>query len=125
MPRNYQNYKSLPFNPNLTKFAKKNRRAGNLPEIKLWNYLKKNQIHGNDFDRQKIIGNYIADFYCSKLQLIIEIDGINHDYEADKIRDDFMEKLGIKILRISARDILYDFEMSIEYIYDVVEKLSL
>ena len=124
MSRNYQNYKSFSYNPNLKNFAKKNRRAGNLPEVKLWNYLKNNQIHGKDFDRQKIIGNYIADFYCSKLQLIIEIDGINHEFQADKIRDEYMEKLGIKILRISARAILYDFEMTIEYIYDVVAKLK-
>jgi very-short-patch-repair endonuclease len=46
-----------------------------LSEVLLWNELKSKQVLGYDFDRQRPIDNYIVDFYCKDLQLVIEIDG--------------------------------------------------
>jgi hypothetical protein len=63
--RNTKNYVSLPYNPNLKERAKQLRQAGNLSEVLFWNQLKNKQFRGFDFDRQKIVGNYIVDFYCS------------------------------------------------------------
>ncbi|MBS3976881.1 MAG: DUF559 domain-containing protein [Syntrophomonadaceae bacterium] len=61
--RNTKAYLSLPYNPKLRNKAKELRKAGNLAEVLLWNQLKNRQFMGFDFDRQKIIGNYIVDFF--------------------------------------------------------------
>ena len=72
-----------------------------LSEVLLWNQIKQHKL-GINFDRQKAIGNYIVDFYCGKLNLIIEIDGNSHDSkeEYDKQRLEYLEKLNLKIIRI-------------------------
>lgn len=64
----------LPYNPKLKERAKLLRRAGNLPEVLFWMQVTKGNFHHIDFDRQRIIGNYIVDFYIKSLGLIIEID---------------------------------------------------
>jgi very-short-patch-repair endonuclease len=70
----------------LIKRAKKLRKSGNLSEVLLWNKLKRNRLNNLKFNRQKIIGNYIVDFFCSSKRTIIEIDGSSHNlkYEYDK-----------------------------------------
>ena len=65
-------YKSLPYNPKLKNLAKQLRKAGNLSEVIFWNAVKGGQLLNLDFERQKIIGNYIVDFYCPELDLVIE-----------------------------------------------------
>jgi very-short-patch-repair endonuclease len=69
-------------------------------ELKLWFYLKGKNL-GVKFRRQHGIGPYIVDFYCKEKNLIIEIDGSQHmdAKEYDKERDDYVETLGIKVLR--------------------------
>ena len=63
---------------------------------------------GVRFTKQKVIGDYIADFYCHE----IEIDGSSHDnkYEYDKERDEYMKSLGIHVLRITDKDVYQDME---------------
>ena len=97
------------YNNKLTNFARANRRAGNLSEALLWNELKQNKL-GVSFTKQKPIGNYIADFYCAEKNLVIEIDGWSHDdkYHYDKARDEYMQKLGIRVLRIADIDVKRD-----------------
>ena len=72
-----------------------------LSEVLLWNELKNKQILGYDFDRQRPVGNYIVDFYCKELLLVIEIDGDTHIYrdEADEKRQKELEISGISFLR--------------------------
>ena len=80
--RNREHYISLPYNPNLRERAKELRKAGNLCEVLLWKQLHNNNFKRYDFDRQKIIGNYIVDFYCGQsgnCNVVIEIDGSSHD----------------------------------------------
>ena len=103
-----QSYKSLPYNPALRAHAKELRKAGILHEALLWNQMKSGQLNGLDFDRQKIIGNYIVDFYCAEKGVVIEADGNSHDskVKADETRDEFLKGLGLKVIRISAGDIL-------------------
>jgi very-short-patch-repair endonuclease len=72
-------FKSLPYNPKLKKRAQELRRAGNLSEVLLWLQLKQGKLLGLDFDRQKIIGNYIVDFFCAQKSLVIEVDGSSHN----------------------------------------------
>ena len=102
-----KNYQSLPFNPALKERAKALRKAGNLSEVLLWNQLKRRQFKGLDFDRQKIIGNYIVDFYCAEKQAVLEVDGSSHDDKAeyDAQRDAFLVGLGLCVIHILDVDV--------------------
>ena len=64
--------------------------------------------------RQRIVGNYIVDFYCSKSKLIIELDGSQHfeenNAEYDKIRTDYFNSLGLKVIRFTNYEIKYNFD---------------
>ncbi len=110
--RNTQGYMSLPFNPKLKQRAKELRQSNLLHEALLWNQFKKKQFNGLDFDRQKIIGNYIVDFFCAEKAVIIEADGASHegreDYDAE--RDAYLSGLGLTVIRIHVKDILQNME---------------
>jgi very-short-patch-repair endonuclease len=73
--------KIIPYNPKLKILARNLRNNSTPGEIRLWNELKNKQFYGFDFHRQKPLLNYIADFYCYELALIIEVDGRYHDCE--------------------------------------------
>jgi len=75
MPR-----KPIPYNPNLKQLARKLRNDSTLGEILLWKELNNKQFYSYDFHRQKPLLNYIADFYCYELALVIEIDGRYHTH---------------------------------------------
>ena len=81
-------------------------------ENRLWyDFLRDYPVR---FRRQEIIGNYIADFYCAKVKLIVELDGSQH-FEKDKIESDalrtvYFESLGFCVLRFSNLDIWHNFE---------------
>ncbi|GAB6274707.1 MAG: hypothetical protein STSR0004_15710 [Peptococcaceae bacterium] len=111
-------WNELPFNPELKERAKELRKAGNLSEVLLWNQIKNKQLLGLDFDRQKIIGNYIVDFYCKNLGVVIEIDGISHDgkIEYDLERDAYLKGLGLKVIHISDLDVKKNLEGVIEFL---------
>lgn len=110
MMRNTKNYFHLPFNPKLKDRAKALRKAGNLAEVLLWNQIKGNQLLGLDFDRQKIIGHYIVDFYCAQQQVVIEVDGSSHDdkQEYDAERDAFLRGLGLFVIHILDTDVKHN-----------------
>ena len=114
----YKN-KDLPQNKDLLSRAKELRKAGNLSEVLLWVQLNRKQFKGLDFDRQKVIGNYIVEFYCAEKSVIIEIDGITHigkeDY--DKRRENYLKSLGLIIIRISDLDIKKDLRGVIEFLH--------
>lgn len=107
-----QKYKVLPYNPTLRARARELRKAGILHEALLWNQIKSGKLNKLDFDRQKIIGNYIIDFYCAEKNVIIELDGSSHDGKADydKKRDGFFETLDLCVIHISAADVLHNME---------------
>ena len=96
-------YKELPYNPNLKKFAKELRKAGNLAEVIFWNAVKRKKFLELDFHRQKIIGNYIVDFYCPQLDLVLEIDGSSHigKEEYDAKRDEYLKSLELNVLHVT------------------------
>jgi very-short-patch-repair endonuclease len=87
----------------------------------LWSKLRTKQLKGRQFYRQRIIGNYIVDFYCPKANLIVELDGGQHytdeGRKKDKIRDDYMMDQGYKILRFSDKEIFENLTGVIERIY--------
>ncbi|MEK7400573.1 MAG: DUF559 domain-containing protein [Candidatus Poribacteria bacterium] len=97
----------IPYNPKLKEIARSLRNKSTLSEILLWRHLKGKQMLGYDFHRQKPILNYIVDFFCNELMLVIEIDGITHDYKLaeDAERQKELESLGIRFLRFMDDDI--------------------
>jgi very-short-patch-repair endonuclease len=108
----------IPYNPKLKELARKLRNDSTFTEILLWSYLKKKQMRGFDFDRQKPIDNYIVDFFCKDLKLAIEIDGESHygkEYK-DKLRDKRLNKFGITVLRFDDLDVRYKLEQVLQTI---------
>lgn len=117
--RNSKNYFNLPYNKNLKERARELRKAGNLSEVLFWNQVKNKQFKGLDFDRQKVIGNYIVDFYCTNCNVVIEIDGSSHDdkVEYDAKRDAFLKSLGLTIIHIPVADVMNNLGGVMEMLY--------
>ena len=103
-----------------SRLAKKLRKNSTLAEVLLWNRLKRKQVHGAAFHRQKPIGRCIVDFFCPEKALIIEIDGCSHDLKDndDASRQKTLESLGYSILRF--RDAEVRFKM--DAVLDVIER---
>jgi very-short-patch-repair endonuclease len=93
-------------------------------ERKLWSKLRNKQL-GYKFRRQYGISNYIVDFYCPALRLVIEIDGATHGTEdevkRDIIRQKFLESLGLAVRRYNNADIKNNFS---DVIYDIQQACS-
>ncbi len=83
-------------------------------------------MYGYQFNRQFAIDNYIVDFVCRKLRLIIEVDGYSHQFktEKDKLRDNKLEQLGYQVLRIDEYDIKKDLNNVIRFIETIVAELE-
>ncbi len=117
----------LPYNPKLKDRARELRQAGNLSEVIFWTEVKKNQFHNIDFDRQRVIGNYIVDFYCKQFGLVIEIDGESHNYkiEYDETREASLKALGLEIIHFNDIDIKNDMDAVLNYLENyIVEKFG-
>lgn len=110
--------KIIPYKPHLKELARNLRNNSTKTEILLWNELKKRKMKEFDFDRQKPIDDYIVDFYCKDLMLAIEIDGESHVGEEayDKVRQQRLEKLGVKFLRFNSIDVFYNLDKVIKEI---------
>lgn len=104
--------KIIPYNPKLKELARKLRNNSTKSEIALWQELKGKKIHGYDFHRQKPLLNYIADFYCYELKLVIELDGYTHQFEEVQVKDEqkqaALEKLGLTVMRFQDNEIFKD-----------------
>jgi very-short-patch-repair endonuclease len=100
------------YNPKLKNLARQLRKQGVLSEVLLWNSLKGKKMKGYQFMRQKPIDNFIVDFCCSKLHLIIEIDGPSHEekFEADIFRQKKLERMGFAFLRFHDLDVKKNLE---------------
>jgi len=85
-----------------------------LPEVLLWNRLRRRQLGGLHFRRQHPLGDYIIDFYCDAARLAVEVDGYSHDVadrpERDQRRNAWTAGQGVTTLRIPARDVLKAME---------------
>jgi very-short-patch-repair endonuclease len=84
--------------------------------------LRNRQINDLKFRRQHSIDRFIVDFYCTDAQLVIEVDGPIHEYtpEEDAIRQEFLETLGLRVLRFENDNVLHNIESVIETIYKTV-----
>jgi len=95
------------YNPRLKELARELRKQSTLAEVLLWTQLKRRQLLGYRFLRQKPIDEYIVDFFCRELMLAIEVDGDSHNEKAeeDRQRQQRLESLGIRFLRFTDRDV--------------------
>jgi len=94
---------NLPYNSKLKLLAREKRKAGILSEVLFWQQVRNKEFHSIDFDRRRVIGNYIVDFYVKGLGLVIEIDGISHETKVsyDAVRQQYLESLGLKVFRVT------------------------
>lgn len=99
----------LPYNKSLKEFSRELRAHSTLSEVLLWQKLRASQFRGYSFNRQKPLDNYIVDFYCKKLNLVIEIDGDSHFSEKalieDQKRQKILEDFDINFLRFIDIDV--------------------
>ena len=105
-------------NEKLTPNAQSLRRQMTKEEAKLWyQYLCRCRPR---FHRQYVIGNYIADFYCHKANLVVELDGSQHcspeEIQYDQNRTIFLQSQGLRVLRFSNLDVMRQFEAVCEVI---------
>ena len=99
----------IPYNKSLTALARENRQNPTPAESAIWNQvLRHRQFSGYKFLRQKPLGNYIVDFYCAELLLVIEIDGDSHalQIEYDAQRSRFLCGFGLRVIRYTNQEIL-------------------
>ena len=90
----------------------------------LWQRVRRKQIGGVQFYRQKPLLSYVVDFYCPAAKLVIELDGSQHYEEAhqikDRLRDEALGKIGLRVLRFDNRQVLLETEAVLAVIDDVV-----
>lgn len=99
------------YNRNLKSLARHLRKDSTPGEIKLWSeVLRARGFYSYQFNRQFAIGNYIVDFVCRKLKLVIEIDGRSHQFkiDRDRQRDQYLEDPGYCVVRIAESDVTHD-----------------
>jgi very-short-patch-repair endonuclease len=112
---------ALPFNKALQDFARELRRNMTDAERRVWAVIRKKQLKGYRFYRQKNIGNYIVDFYCSAAKLIVEIDGGQHyspeGIWKDAVCDAYIAGLGLTVLRFTDREALENTDEVLEEIH--------
>jgi very-short-patch-repair endonuclease len=97
-------------------------------ESLLWRRLRGKGLAGYKFYRQYGVSPYIADFYCPKCKLVVELDGGQHysseGLEYDKVRSEFMQNVGIKTLRFTNSEVIEDLEKILNVIAQELEKNS-
>jgi len=93
-------------------------------EHRLWFRLRRKQLHGVQFYRQKSLGEYVVDFYAPAVGLVVEVDGGQHFEEtamqADARRTDVLHNMGLQVLRFDNRQVLLETEAVVEAIWQFV-----
>jgi very-short-patch-repair endonuclease len=116
----------LRYNRRLKETARRLRANFTDAERRLWRQVRRKQIFGVQFYRQKPIGNYVVDFYAPVVNLIVEIDGSQHlepeQANRDERRTAYFNQLGLRVLRFNDREVLLELDLVAEAIYRAVEK---
>lgn len=120
-----KNYKYIPYDRNLVSRARELRKQATEAEKIFWTeILKDKRLKNYKFTRQKPLDNYIIDFYCASLGLIIEIDGEIHNFQKirDKERNNLLEeKFGLKVVRYTNEQVLNYTEKIVE---DLLQRIN-
>ena len=122
--RKYENHF---YNKTLQPYANRLRKEMTKAEACLWKYvLRAKKLRGFQFRRQRPVLNFIADFMCMELMLIIEVDGITHHWEEtikkDEIRQKDLEAAGFTVIRFSDEEVLNHIQVVHDYLEDWIEK---
>jgi very-short-patch-repair endonuclease len=114
------------YNPKLKQAARDLRKQGVLSEVLLWTHLKGRKVSGYQFMRQKPIGDYIVDFYCSPLHLVIEIDGESHVGKPgyDSNRQEYLKSIGLRVIRFNDVDVKKDINAVMIAIGSEIENIG-
>ena len=119
--------KIIPYNPALKELARKLRKQGILSEVLLWKQIKGKSL-GVEFHRQVPLLEYIVDFYCHELLLVIEIDGLTHDFdgaeEKDAERQANIEAYGVQFLRFNDREVKQNMTRVIRAIENTIYRIQ-
>lgn len=114
--------KMLPYNRSLKKNARQLRKNQTKAELLLWSRIRRKQLKGLQFLRQKVIGSYIVDFYCSKAKIVVELDGGQHytdeGVRKDAERDGYLKTLGIRVIRVPDNDVMKNIDAVVEDIWN-------
>ncbi len=93
-------------------------------EYEMWQGLRKHRSGGYKFRRQHSIGNFIADFYCPELKLVVEVDGVTHDdpeqQKYDANRTQFFHNQGIREIRFTDGEVLFSVDRCVERIINFI-----
>jgi len=115
----------LPYNRNLKQYSRQLRENMTDAERHLWSKIRMKQLRGYQFYRQKPVGDYIVDFFCPRAKLVIEVDGSQHFsdemIEYDRIRNEYLSSLGLRVLRFTNVDVLTHIESVVESIIENIE----
>jgi len=118
----------IPYNPKLKELARQLRNNSTKSEIRLWQYLKGKQMMGYDFHRQKPLLNFIADFFCHELKLVIELDGYTHQFEEviakDEMKQSELEEIGLTVLRFTDEEVMKDINNVLRTIEIYIEEFE-
>jgi very-short-patch-repair endonuclease len=122
-----EKYSNHYYNKNLQPYANRLRKEMTKAEACLWKYvLRAGKMKGFPFRRQRPVLNYIADFMCKDLMLIIEVDGSIHELEEvitnDKIRQKALEESGFTVLRFTNDQVLQDIQSVHRCLENWIEK---
>jgi very-short-patch-repair endonuclease len=112
------------YEPKLKLPSRQLRNKSTEPEILLWSKIRLRQLNGFLFYRQKPLGGYIADFYCPKAKLVIEVDGAQHfesdALEYDRVREEYLRNIGLTVLRFTNLDVMENIDGVVEVIVKYV-----
>ena len=112
--------------PEALEFARLQRATTNEFARTVWQWVRNRQIHKQKFRREYPIPPYTADFCCVELKLILEVDGVDHfdesGRERDRVRDEFLNRQGYRVVRISGFDVLWDGSQVCEMIREQIAK---
>lgn len=115
-------------NSQLLQFAKSMRHAATDAENLLWQRLCAKRFMNLKFRRQHVIKPYIVDFYCHEIGLVIELDGGQHNTEDgrayDVERTQFLEALGLKVVRYWNHDVLNRTEVILDNLWNICFKIK-
>ena len=93
--------------------------------MRIWLQLRAKRLEGVKFYREKVIGEYIADFSANSPKLVIEIDGDTHDVDdgLDRIRTDHLEQRGYRVVRYTNLDVMQNIEGVLMHLTDVIAEM--
>jgi very-short-patch-repair endonuclease len=117
---------NLAYNKELTRVAHRLRNEMTKAEACLWKYvLRAGQLKGCQFRRQRPVLNYVADFMCKELMLVIEVDGITHAepevVKRDHVRQKAIESAGFTVLRFLDNEVLHNLKGVHQFLEDWIE----